>query len=167
MDLLTLALLLFVAGVILGLAEVFIPSGGVLAVLSVAAFVCSVVCAFKVGPGWGIGITLATPIVMLVVVIKGLNIFPKTRIGRKMILQVPEEDDPPSAGIAAGSDGNPASSELVGQVGVARSVLRPSGSAQIGNRRCTVVTLGGYISEGTEVRVVEVRGNRIVVEPAG
>lgn len=54
MDLLTIAIILFLVGLALGAAEVFIPSAGLLAVLSVLAFVGSIVCAFKVSALWGI-----------------------------------------------------------------------------------------------------------------
>ena len=171
MDLLTLAIILFVAGVFLGVAEIFIPSAGVLVVLSIGAFIGSIACAFKVSPLWGIITVLAAPLIMLVVVIKGFKIFPRTFIGRRMILARPDEpedappapapegDAPASTGPGAEADG-----ELVGQEGVARTDLRPSGSAQIGQRRYNVVSEGDFISPGTKVRVIEVRGNRIVVE---
>lgn len=166
MDLLTLAIILFVAGVFLGVAEIFIPSAGVLVVLSIGTFIGSIVCAFKVSPLYGIITVLAAPLVMLVVVVKGFKIFPKTLIGRRMILAHPDEpedapqvDAPASTGPGAEADG-----ELVGREGVARTDLRPSGSAQIGNRRYNVVSEGDFISPGAKVRVIEVRGNRIVVE---
>ena len=53
MDLLTTAIILFLVGVALGAAEIFIPSAGVLVILSVASFVGSIVCAFKVSALWG------------------------------------------------------------------------------------------------------------------
>ena len=53
MDLLTVALVLFLVGVGLGAAEIFIPSAGVLAVLSVAAFVGSIIAAFQVSVDLG------------------------------------------------------------------------------------------------------------------
>ena len=166
---LTLAIILFLAGVFLGVAEIFIPSAGVLVVLSIGAFIGSIVCAFKVSPVYGIATVLLAPLVMLVVVVKGFKVFPKTLIGRRMILAHPDEpedappapeaDAPASTGPGAEVDG-----ELVGREGVARTDLRPSGSAQIGNRRYNVVSEGDFISPGAKVRVIEVRGNRIVVE---
>ncbi len=54
--------------------------------------------------------------------------------------------------------------ELLGQVGTATSLLRPSGIAQIGNRRVNVSTEWDFIEPGTPIQVVAVEGTRIVVK---
>ena len=51
-----------------------------------------------------------------------------------------------------------------GEVGVATSDLRPSGLALFGDRRVDVVSQGDFIAAGTRVRVIEVSGNRVMVE---
>ncbi|MCF7818847.1 MAG: NfeD family protein, partial [Kiritimatiellales bacterium] len=56
---------------------------------------------------------------------------------------------------------------LIGLEGVAHSDLRPGGTAFFGDRKLDVVTHGGYIRRDTPVRIVEVHGNRIVVEDIG
>jgi membrane-bound serine protease (ClpP class) len=53
---------------------------------------------------------------------------------------------------------------LVGQEGITHSDLRPSGTAYFNGQKIDVVTYGNYIANQTPVRVVEVHGNRIVVE---
>ena len=47
--------------------------------------------------------------------------------------------------------------------GIAVSVLRPAGKAQIGEELVDVVSDGPYIPEGSQIEVVEVAGNRVVV----
>lgn len=165
MDPLTIAIILFVAGVVLGIAEVFIPSAGILVMLSIAAFTGSVYCAFQAGTGWGISFVLAAPVVMLVAVVKGFKIFPKTPFGRRMILARPDQKEEAEA-VDAAAHANPETEdrELIGKEGTARTDLRPSGSAEIEGRRYNVVSEGGFMDEGTRLRVVEVRGNRVVVE---
>jgi membrane-bound serine protease (ClpP class) len=54
---------------------------------------------------------------------------------------------------------------LVGREGAAITPLRPSGSARFGEERVDVIADGEYIQQGARVRVVEVRGNRVMVEP--
>ncbi len=54
--------------------------------------------------------------------------------------------------------------DLVGTLGTTRSNLRPSGTALFNGKKMAVVTLGDYIPRGTAVQIVEVHGNRIVVE---
>jgi membrane-bound serine protease (ClpP class) len=54
--------------------------------------------------------------------------------------------------------------DLMGQEGIAHSDLRPGGTAYFGDRKIDVVTHGDYIRRETPLRIVEVHGNRIVVE---
>lgn len=53
---------------------------------------------------------------------------------------------------------------LAGVEGVTLTDLRPAGSANLGADRYDVVSQGGWIEKGQAVRVVEIQGNRIVVE---
>ena len=53
----------------------------------------------------------------------------------------------------------------VGAVGTALTDLRPGGVARFGAKRVDVVANRGFIPKGTPVRVVEVRGITVVVEP--
>ena len=53
---------------------------------------------------------------------------------------------------------------LLGQEGMTTTRLNPSGKAQFGRDIVAVVGTGKLIGEGVHVRVVEVRGNLILVE---
>jgi len=55
--------------------------------------------------------------------------------------------------------------DLAGKQGVAVTNLRPAGSAEIDGERYDVVTDGEFVEPGTAVRVLEVEGFRVVVEP--
>ncbi|MCA9195043.1 MAG: hypothetical protein KDB03_24900 [Planctomycetales bacterium] len=55
---------------------------------------------------------------------------------------------------------------LDGQVGLTTTRLNPAGKAQFGDSIVAVVGTGGLIDPGVAVRVVEVRGNLVLVEPA-
>lgn len=54
----------------------------------------------------------------------------------------------------------------VGLAGTALTELRPSGMARFGEHNVDVVSVGPFIEKGDKVQVVEVRGNRIVVDQA-
>ncbi len=54
--------------------------------------------------------------------------------------------------------------ELVGQMGVALSMLRPSGTARFGERVVDVITEGGFLPPGSRLEVTEVRGAHVVVK---
>jgi len=77
--------------------------------------------------------------------------FPGSRVAKKFISQGTVGD--------LGVD----KPELLHATGVALTPLRPSGTAKIGGQRIDVVTEGGFIENGTEIKVVMVEGARIVV----
>jgi membrane-bound serine protease (ClpP class) len=51
----------------------------------------------------------------------------------------------------------------VGRVGIARTLLRPSGKAEFEGRIVDVVSDGAMIPAGRPVKIVQITGNRIVV----
>ena len=51
-----------------------------------------------------------------------------------------------------------------GDTGVALTYLRPSGKAEINNEMIDVITENQFLEKGTPVRVIDIRGNRIVVD---
>jgi membrane-bound serine protease (ClpP class) len=55
---------------------------------------------------------------------------------------------------------------LVGQIGLALSDLDPMGRVRAGKETWTAESRGGRVSAGTSVRVLQVSGVRLVVEPA-
>lgn len=55
----------------------------------------------------------------------------------------------------------------IGTRGTTITVLRPAGIADMGGRRVDVVTQGDYIEANTQVEVIQVDGNRVVVKRLG
>jgi membrane-bound serine protease (ClpP class) len=88
---------------------------------------------------------------------------PRTRAMNKLVLKSKlasnVETKGPNSFVSADE------SRLVGLLGVAESDLRPVGVARFGDVRIDVVSEGGYIAAGTQVRVREVEGARVVVRP--
>jgi len=54
---------------------------------------------------------------------------------------------------------------FVGALGIASSELRPAGKARFGQHLVDVVTNGQFVSHGSEIEVLEIFGNRVVVKP--
>jgi membrane-bound serine protease (ClpP class) len=79
--------------------------------------------------------------------------FPRSRYGRDV------GHKKSLAGAYAGD-----SNLTVGQIGQAESDLRPAGIARFGEQRESVVTEGDYVTAGSLVSVIEVRGSQVVVE---
>jgi len=80
-----------------------------------------------------------------------LKFFPDSRLARRFISH------------AAVGELGVDKPELLHGKGVALTQLRPSGTANINGQRVDVVTEGGLIQRGVEVKVVAVEGTRIVV----
>jgi membrane-bound serine protease (ClpP class) len=56
-----------------------------------------------------------------------------------------------------------AADPLLGATGQAVTDLRPSGRVRIGSNLVDVTTEGGFVARGTEVRVIRVQGDRVLV----
>ncbi len=144
-------LALFLLGVALLLAEAFLfPGFGLPGVAGVGAILASVYLTFgqqAVAVGAVAVITLGIGVFLL------FRLFPRTRPARALVLE------------SAISEHATQSPVEVGALGTALTDLRPAGAARFGEKRVDVVARGQFIPRGTRVKVVEVEGPRIVVEP--
>jgi membrane-bound serine protease (ClpP class) len=107
--------------------------------------------------------TISLSIAAVVVIAAVLNRFlPHMPLMGQMVL-TPPGGDAALGGPQLRPDLAGGSSDLLGVVGKAHSVLRPAGKAWLGDRLVDVVSDGPFIQAGTPVEVVQVNGNRIVV----
>lgn len=157
-DPLAIAILLVLLGCVLLVAEVFFPSGGALGFFSAVSFLAAIYYAF-VGGGFTRGLMFATGEVIGAPVLTyfALKYLPMTPIGRVLVGEAPRPED------VLDEDQRHA---LVGRVGVARSKMLPSGAVEIDGQMLDAVSQGQAIDPGQYVKVVEVRGNRVVVAHA-
>jgi membrane-bound serine protease (ClpP class) len=88
---------------------------------------------------------------------------PKVPGLNRAILASPPPIRPDAAGNSPLGAGPGDLTRLVGRTGPAATVLRPAGAIEIDGERIDVVTEGEFIAAGTEVRVLYVRGSRVVV----
>lgn len=153
----TTIILLFGAGLALVVAEVFIPSMGILGMLAGLSLLTSVGMAFYEDPTVGTTLLVITAIAVPVIMTFGIKLFPKTPLGKKITARGFSFED--GRGIDRRDEG------LTGSRGVVEAQLRPAGIARINGRRVDVVSRGEAIDAGTEVVVVEVSGNRVIVAP--
>ena len=110
------------------------------------------------GPAWGLAFLLATACVMPAAVFAALRLWPYTPIGRRILNLPPGEAE----AIAGGPDYRE-KQVLVGQQGLAKSKMLPSGSVLIGGQHYDAVSESGPIAAGEPVEVVRVDGNRMLV----
>ncbi|MCI0342971.1 MAG: hypothetical protein L0216_17820 [Planctomycetales bacterium] len=153
------AVLALLAGLVLVLLELVVPSFGTLGFLAAGALVTSVVLGFQAGPTAGIGMLAASIVLVPATLWFGARAFPQTPIGRRMILSGPVTD------VSGGAVPPASASPPVGRRGVTTSPLRPSGVALFDGERVPVVSESAWVPADTPVEVVQVEGIRVVVRP--
>ncbi|UCG56921.1 MAG: hypothetical protein JSU70_18910 [Phycisphaerales bacterium] len=154
---LVFAVFLFLACAALIIAEVFVPSGGLISICALACLAGGIVIFFQHSTvaGW-IGVGVAAVMIPSVLVI-AYKIFPKTRFGKSVTLTPPERQ---------AGDAVPDTSELkelLGQVGVVLTPLRPVGMCDFSGQRVECVAESGYVDKDEKVRVIDVESTQVTV----
>ena len=151
------AVVLMVVGCGILVLEIFIPSGGLLSFLAFVALVGSMVVAFNQSLTTGLSFMAVAVLAVPLAIAIAFKLWPKTPMGKAILGELPSEeetrpDDPRRS--------------LVGRVGVAQSLMLPSGAVLIDGKLFDAVSQGMAIDPGQPVVVVEVKANRVMVRPA-
>ena len=150
-------IVLLVAGLIGMLLELhLLPGHGISGVLGIGAL--SVAIALSYGPNAliaGLETFLCAALLAVLTVIGIARFVPGNAWKRRLVFTGAQGAD------YVASDDHRA---LLGCEGVARSMLRPAGVAEIGGQRVDVLTAGDFIGAGSPVRVTRVEGARIFVD---
>lgn len=153
-----LPIILLIVGAGAFFIEVFVPSGGLIFVAALGSTIGGIVLAFmNKGTTAGMLMILAALVLIPVSFVLACRMLPNSRMGRRMMLL---KDQSQNEGYSS-QDAH--ERELLGKTGVALSNLRPAGVARIEDKKCDVVTEGEMIAKETEIEVIRVEGNRIVV----
>ena len=179
-------ILVFVIGVGLLVVEVFvIPGFGLAGFAGLAAIVTALVMAmvevdipisvsFELGyvqdgltaAALRVLVALALAVVGMIVLARYL---PSSRFGSWMVFKSEPSRELGSDGGTAGAGGESFTannSHLLGKVGIAKTVLRPTGIAAIEGERVQVTSDGDYVDAGTRIEVTSVDGHRVLVRTA-
>ena len=158
-------ILIFIAGVVLLLVEIFvIPGFGVAGisgiVLIIAGLFLSLLGEFPtLNPGLiRIAIIqLAGSLLMTFLAILALlKILPKSTTFNKLVLKEEEYAE-------AGFTSSKTFKQFNGMEGMALTVLRPAGTAVINDERIDVITEGNFIDKGKKIKVIRIEGSKIFV----
>ena len=153
--------LLYAVGLAMLVAEIFIPSHGVLTLAGLGLVVWGVVKTFAVGGHTaGVIAVLACLVLLPALAYLSVSIWPRTPIGRKIA--------PPNP-IASASDSSVPAVELatlVGRRGRTISPLRPVGLCDFGGRRVSCISEMGLLEAGVEVEATRVDGSNLGVRTA-
>jgi membrane-bound serine protease (ClpP class) len=154
MNTLTLAILLQLAGVVVVIAEIIIPSGGLISIIAILLFGYSLFIVFQdVSHAIGMFFVGVDIIVIPVLILVGLKLLARSPAMLKRELS------------SAGGVTSQASHliDFLGKEGKATCDLHPAGSAVIDGEKVDVVSRGEYIDKGASLVVHQVTGNQIIV----
>ena len=151
------AVFLYFACAALIVAEVFVPSGGLISICALACLAGGIAIFFhhSLIAGW-VGIGIAA-IMIPAVLIFAYRIFPKTRFGKSVTLTPPERRQ---------GDAIPDTDklkELLGAEGAVLTPLRPVGMCDFSGQRVECVTEGRYVDKGKKVKVINVESTQVTV----
>lgn len=147
---LLIILLLILAGVVLLVIELFLPTHGVIGVLGVLAILIGIGRTFMLNQWAGVGLAVACAAAVPFVWAGVIKVYPHTPIGRKMLLG-PVINVPHAPPVR------------IGQIGVALSELRPMGVCEFDGQRVEAVTEIGMLKPMTPVIVTAIHDNRPTV----
>jgi membrane-bound ClpP family serine protease len=161
MDPLAWSAILMAFGLLLVLLEVFVPSGGVLGFLSISSLMAAVVLAFyHRGLEAGLIFLAVAAVGVPVTLVAAFHFWPHTPMGKRLLLSIPTSEE-----VLPDTPLRRELRELVGKVGTAKTVMLPSGAITVAGKTIDALSAGMPIEPGQRVRVIEVRGNRVVVLP--
>jgi membrane-bound ClpP family serine protease len=147
--------ILQLAGIAIIIAEIIIPSGGILSILAIGIFTYSLYVVFTT-------ISIAAGAVFLIIDLITIPVL--LVLGIKFIARSPvtlRETLSREQGVTSQTEDM---NQFLGIEGIALTDLRPAGMALFSDRRTDVVTRGEYLEKGTPVVVIKITGNQIIVK---
>ncbi len=150
--------LLYCLGVAILVAEIFIPSHGILSVAGLGFLIAAVVKTFSYG-GRGAGIIAIFACLVFVPTFAffAIKYWPLTPIGRRIA--------PPNPQLTSADTSLPVEelAALVGQCGRSISPLRPVGTCDFNGRRISCVCEFGMLDAGVIVEGIGIKGGNLAV----
>ncbi|MFO8085390.1 MAG: NfeD family protein [Desulfobacterales bacterium] len=148
--------ILQLAGVGIIIAEIIIPSGGILSILAVGVFAYSLYLVFtNISIAAGAILLIVDLVTIPVLIIIGIKFLARSSF--VTLRQTLSREQ----GVTSQSEDM---DQYKGVEGTALTDLRPAGMALLNDRRTDVVTRGEYLDKGTPVVVIKITGNQIVVK---
>lgn len=160
-----LEILLFVLGLVLLLAEIFIiPGFGVTGVSGIALILVSIFLALLGSDPFldmkTVSMAIIQLSVSLVAALTGIfllaKFLPKSTAFSRLVLAETQTAD-------KGFVSFPSDTNLIGKTGIAYTTLRPGGTALIDDRKVDVVADSEYIEKDKKIKVIRVEGIKVVV----
>lgn len=162
----TWAIVAILAGILFLALEIFLPSAGLLMVLSIFFVGAGIVLIFYTpeseGGGARVGIYTLVGLLVLMPVLGGTLFYwwPYTPMGKAVFLKEPTQEEAEVV-----TEVQQAFEQLQGQVGKTLTMHQPSGATELRGKRYESTTEGIFVDAGQFVRVIAVNSNQLVVRP--
>jgi membrane-bound serine protease (ClpP class) len=156
----SILVLLFVIGVLTLVAEIFIPSHGVLSLAGLGFLAAAVYKTFTyAGREAGIIAVFACLVFIPAFAFMAIKYWHRTPIGRRIA--------PPNPSLTEKDTTVPveALTQLIGQTGRTQTPLRPVGICDFGGRRVSCIAEFDMIEAGVEVEGTRISGANLAVQP--
>lgn len=150
------ALVLVLCGIVLVVVEFIVP-GWICGVFGILLMCAGGYMGIQARPEYILYIIFGELFALMGCVVAGMYLLSKGRAGKWLRLDTAQRAE-------EGWVNEPSDLSLIGREGVVFSALRPAGAIEIGGQRIDAVSDGAFIDQGARVRVIEVHGNRVVVE---
>ena len=164
MDSQILVFVLLFAALGLIFAEIFIPSGGFIALVCVACLLGSVYSAyvtwFAEYPVYWWTYVASVIVLIPAAIIAAFQILSRTSLGNRILLSAPSE-----AEVTPYQRERDHLESLIGEKGVALNLMTPGGLVNVQGERLHAISEGLMIAANTQVEIVGVRGTRVLVVP--
>lgn len=147
----SIAIILIVIGIILLIAEIFIPSFGVTGVIGIISIIAGVVFTSDTFIG---GLLLFTVIIVVTLILMFIAYKVMSSVKSPLILTESVGEEKINEKLAF----------FLGKNGKAVTPLRPSGTGDFDGVRLDVLTRGEFIEKGTSITVEEIKGKKIIVK---
>ena len=160
-----LEILLFILGLVLLLAEIFIiPGFGIAGISGIVMIFASILLSLLGSDSFldmhAVSIAIIQLSGAMVFALVGMffliNYLPKSTAFNKLVLSESEKSE-------HGFVSYPSDKDLVGKTGIAYTTLRPGGTAEIEGKRIDVVADSEYIDKNAKIKVLRVEGIKVVV----
>ena len=148
------------------LAELFVPSGGLLGACAALCLIGGVVMLFRVDTTVGLIGAIVSLLAIPIAFMGALYIWPSTPIGRALTLGANDEDENSAYDGQApmtAPQHNPG--VAVGTLGKTLTDLRPVGTCLFDGRRQECLAETGVIGKDTQVKVISADGMQLKVRP--
>ncbi len=158
------AVVLLIVGLCILTAEIFIPSGGLLGLITFLSLLVSIIFAYR---AWGVShpnlfFAFCLMLLLLVptVIGTGFYMLPRTPLGKKVLLEAPSAED-----VTPYLEESRRLEKLIGRFGVTLTNFCPGGLVEVDGMRLHAVSEGLMIESGESVEIINIRGSQVVIRP--